>query len=48
MLLNHPALLFLLPAFAIAHSNHHTHHGDEEAFSVEALEELERKWGTDV
>jgi hypothetical protein len=48
MFLNHAALLFLLPAFAVAHSNHHTHHGDDEAFSVEVLEALERKWGTDV
>jgi hypothetical protein len=48
MLLTSPALLFLLPAFASAHSNHHTHHVIEEPFSPERLEELERKWGTDV
>jgi hypothetical protein len=48
MLLTSPALLFLLPAFASAHSNYHTHHVEEEPFSSERLEELERKWGTDV
>ncbi|KAF2706628.1 Arginase/deacetylase [Pleomassaria siparia CBS 279.74] len=43
-----PAILCLLPAFAVAHSSHHTHHGEtQEPFSPEHLEELESKWGTD-
>jgi len=48
MLLTSTALLFLVPAFASAHSNHHTHHVNEEPFSPERLEELEKKWGIDV
>jgi hypothetical protein len=33
-------------AFANAHSTHHVE--EQEPFSQERLEELERKWGTDV
>ena len=35
-------------ASAACVSSHATHHVDEQAFSQERLDELERKWGTDV
>ena len=35
-----------LSASAVAHATHHVH--DQKTFSQERLDELERKWGTDV
>jgi agmatinase len=40
------ATALALSASAAAHATHHAH--GEEAFSQERLDELERKWGTDV
>lgn len=43
----HSALPFaLLSAVVVAHSGHHVE--NQEPFSQERLEELERKWGIDV
>jgi hypothetical protein len=39
-------VLLALPALVRSHSSHHAH--DQEQFSQERLDELERKWGTDV
>lgn len=38
-------IILVLPALVQAHS-HHAH--DQEAFSQDRLDELERKWGIDV
>lgn len=45
MILPLVSLLLPLTAGVFAHS---THHVEQESFSQEHLEELERKWGTDV
>jgi agmatinase len=42
----HSIALLVLPALVRSHSSHHAH--DQEQFSQERLNELDRKWGIDV